>query len=360
VKFGVCGRKFPEAALLGPEKLLDRVHQLGFDGVFFRSILDLDPQLDLDHLQAIRRRADDYRLYFEVGLGRVNPFNTAESPEIRALGTGDYRLGMERMIRAAHVIGCTELWADTANSQTGSWQLHAIDRFRTDVTWPEQLAATQRFLGSLAPVLRELGCRIDLETHEEITTHELVAMIQAIGPDVLGVTLDLANVVIRGEDPLAATRRVAPYVHLSHMRDVVLYFIPQGVARQIRACGDGVIDWSSVLTLVGEHAPDLNLSVENVSGRNDNCIDLYDPRWQASHPDLAIGEILTLVRHAYDTEARMRRGDIADRDSYYPRDGLSPDEQVAFIRRCHAHLRHIVSDAALHPVLRGSTLEPGS
>jgi sugar phosphate isomerase/epimerase len=343
VKFGVCGRKFPQAAQLGPERLLDRVHELGFEGVFFRAILDLDPQLDLDYLHTIRRRADDYGLYFEVGLGRVNPFNTAESPEIRALGAGDYRLGMERMIRAAHAIGCTELWATTANSHTSSWHLHAIDRFRTDVTWPEQLAATQRFLSTLAPVLRELGCRIDLETHEEITTYELVAMIQAIGADVLGVTLDLANVVIRGEDPLAATRRVVPYVHLTHMRDVVLYLIPQGIARQIRACGDGVIDWPSVMALLGEHAPDLNLSVENISGRNDTSIDLYDPRWQASHPDLAVNEVLTLVHHAYETEARMRRGDLADQDSYYPRDGLNTDEQVAFIRRCHAHLRQIVT-----------------
>src|SRR5579859_429238 len=348
MKFGVCGRKFPEAGKLGPEGLLDRVHELGFDGVFFRSILDLDPQLDLDHLQAIRRRADDYGLYFEVGLGRVNPFNTAESPEIRALGTGDYRLGMERMIRAAHVIGCTELWADTANSQTGSWQLHAIDRFRTDVTWPEQLAATQRFLSSLAPVLRELGCRIDLETHEEITTHELVAMIQAIGPDVLGVTLDLANVVIRGEDPLAATRRVAPYVHLSHMRDVVLYFIPQGLARQIRPCGEGVIDWQRVLALLAEHTPQLHLSVENVSGPNRAHIAIYDPRWQASHPDLSADELATLVRHAHETDARVRRGEITDPSSYYPEAGLSSDEQVEFIRRCHTHLRQALPVPTSH------------
>jgi sugar phosphate isomerase/epimerase len=62
----------------------------------------------------------------------------------------------------------------------------------------------------LAPVLREQGCRIDLETHEEITTHEVVALISAVGPDVLGVTFDPANVVVRGEDPLAAAQRVAP------------------------------------------------------------------------------------------------------------------------------------------------------
>jgi len=348
VKFGVCGRKFPDAAKLGPERILDRVHALGFDGVFFRSILDLDPNLDADHLRDLRGRADAYGLYFEVGLGKVNPFNTPETPAIRALGAGDYRLGMELMIRAAQAIGCTELWADTANSQDASWGLHRIDRFRTDVTWPDQLQATERFLSVLAPLLRDLGCRIDLETHEEITTHELVALIQAIGPDVLGVTLDLANVVIRGEDPLAATQRVAPYVHLTHMRDVILYGVPDGIERQIRPCGEGVIDWQRVLALLAEHTPQLHLSVENVSGPNRAHIAIYDPRWQASHPDLSADELATLVRHAHETDARVRRGEITDPSSYYPEAGLSSDEQVEFIRRCHTHLRQALPVPTSH------------
>ena len=342
MRFGVCGRKFPEAARLGPERVLDRVAELGFDGVFFRSILDLDPRLDAHHLGDLRSRADDHGLYLEVGLGKVNPFNTPETPEIRALGGGDYRLGMENMIRAARAIGCTELWADTANSQQPGWGLYAIDRFRTDVTWADQLQATERFLVMLAPVLREQGCRIDLETHEEITTHEVVALIRAVGPDVLGVTLDLANVVVRGEDPLAAAQRVAPYVHLTHMRDVILYFVPEGLERQIRPCGDGMIDWQVVLALLAQHKADLNLTVENVAGRDRSCIHIHDPRWQASHPDLSLEEVQTLVRHAHETEARMQRGEIPDQDHYFPPSGLSVDGQIDFIRRCHAHLRQVL------------------
>ena len=339
MRFGVCGRKFPDAARLGPEGILDRVSQLGFDGVFFRSILDLDPHLDPDHLRAIRRRADAYGLYFEVGLGKVNPFNTAETPEVRQLGRGDYLLGMVKMIRAAHAIGCTELWADTANSQNAAWGLFSIDRFRTDVTWEDQLQATQRFLSMLAPVLRELGCRIDLETHEEITTHELLRMIDSVGADVLGVTLDLANVVLRGEDPVAATRRVAPYVHLTHMRDVILYRTPKGLARQIRACGDGSIDWSLVMSALVECNMDLNLSVECVSRRNDTAIPIHDPRWQAAQPDLSADELQSLVSYA----SRIQQSGIASPDGYYPAPVLSTDDQIDFIRRCHAHLRRYVA-----------------
>jgi sugar phosphate isomerase/epimerase len=339
VRFGVCGRKFPDAAKLGPEGVLDHVRQLGFDGVFFRSILDLDSQLDPDHLRAIRTQADAYGLYFEVGLGKVNPFNTPETPEIRELGQGDYLLGMQKMIRAANAIGCTELWADTANSQNAAWGLYAIDRFRTDVSWEDQLQATQRFLSKLAPTLRELGCRIDLETHEEITTHELLRLIESIGEEVIGVTLDLANVVLRGEDPLAATRRVAPFVHLTHMRDVLVYRTPQGLARQIRSCGDGIINWQEVLSLLGKQNSGLNLSVECVNRRNDNTIPIHDPRWQAAQPDLSNHELNALIEHAREAESRIQSGEIADVDCYYPSATMTTVEQIDFIRRCHAHLR---------------------
>jgi len=38
----------------------------------------------------------------------------------------------------------------------------------------------------------------------------------------------------------------------------------------------------------------------------------------------------------------LQRGDIADQDQYFPSLGLSVDGQVDFIRRCHAHLRHVL------------------
>jgi sugar phosphate isomerase/epimerase len=341
-RLGVDGRKFPRASKLGPLGVLDQAADNGFAGVFFRTVLDLSPTLDAAELAGIRARADERGLYLEVGLGKVNPFNTAEAPDVRALGGGDYVRGMTRMIDACREIGCTELWADTANYQRYEWGIFANDRFRTDVTWPDQLAATERFLHRLAPILRERGCRIDVETQEEITTPELVRLIEAVGDDVLGITLDLANVVVRGENPMDATRRAAPYVHLTHIRDVALTFRPYGLERDIRACGDGVIDWFEVLTALRCQQPALNLSVETVSGPGRNRIEIFSPAWQTSHPDLSTREVMDLVRMAHEMEERMRRGEAPGRDDYYPPGGLDAAGQIDFVHRCHAHLRAVL------------------
>ncbi len=341
-RFGVDARKYPGATMLGPLGVIDEAAGHGFEGIFFRTVFDLSPSLDPGELAAVRESVDRHGLYLEVGLGKVNPFNTAEAPEVRAAGDGDYLLGMARMIRACREIGCTELWADTANYQRYEWGIHANDRFRTDVSWEDQLAATQKFLERLAPVLRECGCRINLETHEEITTHELVRMIEAVGPDVLGITLDLANVVVRGENPMDAARRAAPYVHLTHMRDVVLTFRPYGLERDIRACGDGVIDWIEVVSVLTQHQPALNFSVESVSGPVRNRVEIFDATWQSAHPDLDVREVMDLVRMAHETGCRMERGEIPARDAYYPEGGLDAAGQVDFMKRCLAHLREVL------------------
>ncbi|WP_432102613.1 sugar phosphate isomerase/epimerase family protein [Streptomyces sp. bgisy091] len=347
MRVGVCGRKFPGAERLGPEGVLEAAARLGHAGVFFRTLTDMSPDLDPGRLAALRARADFDGLYLEAGLGKVNPYNISEDSTVRALGDGDHLLGMTRMIEAAASVGITELWADTANYQRHGWGLHAVDRFRTDVTWSEQLEAVRRYLTRLAPVLRANGCRVNLETHEEITTHELVALVEAVGPDAVGVTLDLANVVVRGEDPVAATRRVAPYTHQTHMRDVVLAFTPEGMERQIRACGDGVIDFAAVLGALAEHgAPErtLNLTIENTMARDWNGIALHDPRWQAAHPELGLSDVLELVRLCDLSERRMRSGAAPDLDSYYPRE---PHEQWAldFIRRSADHLTAVQQES---------------
>jgi len=339
-RFGVDGRKYPNATSLGPHGVLEDAARNGFEGVFFRTVLDLSPDLDRNVLQSVRNLADRLGLYLEIGLGKVNPYNTAEAPEVRAIGEGDYLLGMQRMIAACHEdLDCTELWADTANFQKYSWGIHANDRFRTDVTWDEQLLATQSFIQRLAPVLREHGCRVNVETHEEITTHELVRMIEHVGEDVMGITLDLANIVVRGENPMDAARRAAPYVHLTHIRDVLLTFRPYGLERDIRACGDGIIDWTDVLSHLLKYQPSLNLSVEMVSGPTRNRIELFSPTWQAAHPDLSIRELMDLVRFANEAESRIARREIPDRDDYYPEGGLDTAGQIAFARQCLDHVR---------------------
>lgn len=308
---------------------LRHVHETGLDGAFFRSPVNFSPKLDPGALREARAYADDHGLYLELGVGRVNPHTFDKNPELVSLGDGDYRRGFERVVRACREIGCVELWC-----VTGTY----VDRFNGKAPWPEQLEATREFLASLAPMLRDAGCRLNMETHEEVTTFELLRLIEAIGSDVLGLCMDTGNLLARAQDPIAAARRIAPYVHQTHVKDAILYFVEDGLARQVRPCGQGVVDWDALLPIVGEHAPGLNLSIEDHKGIMG--VQIFDPAWQAGHPDLTAAELAQVVRLAWQCERKIANGELMPPREYEAVPFAEQrDERLA---AAVAHLRDVI------------------
>jgi sugar phosphate isomerase/epimerase len=292
----------------------NRVKKFGFDGMYYKSPQYISENLDLGKLRAARQYANDLGLYLEFGLGRVNPYNTNESAKVWQLGGGDYRLALEKIIAAAAEIDCHELVGVTAGWKGQHTGYFCFDRFRTDVTWEDQLAATVKFLKVLAPTLRQYGSRVNLETHEEITSFEIIRIIEEVGADIVGVTFDTANVISRGEDPVAAAKRVAPYCHQTHAKDAILFYSKNGVTRQVKPCGMGVVNWSEVLPILFACNPVLNLTVEDHKGYMP--IDLFLEEWRRFHPDLNLAEMGELIRLARECDLKLNQGEIENIEDY--------------------------------------------
>lgn len=343
MRIGVDGRKLPGAPNRSPVENLDHAASLGMEGVFFRTLMDLTPTLDAGLLRELRERADELGLYLEMGLAKVNPYANAEAPEVRELGGGDYLRGMTAMMEAAATIDCRELWVATANYKPRLPGFYVFDRFRTDVTWEEQLEATRRFLHRLAPAARDLGCHLNLETHEEVTSFELVRLVEDVGPDVLGITFDTGNVIARAEDPVASARRVAPYVRMSHVRDVALFATDYGIGRMLAPCGEGVIDWPTVLSILLEQAPDLNLSIENSRDRTVMPMHVYDPVWLDGHPDLTTVELAEMFRLTRLYEEGTANGTLPTLE-HLTSTPCDEAEQLRFIEVTAACLRKVLAE----------------
>lgn len=352
MRIGIDGRKIPEAAKRGPIGSLDHGKTLGMAGLFYRTVLDMSPTLDPGELRAIRARADELGMYVETGLGKVNPYASPEAPELRLAGNGDIVQGFRRMMEACVEIGCSELWIATANYKPAYAARLAYDRFRTDVTWPEQLEATKRFLLKLAPIARDLGIHMNMETHEEITTFELLRLIEAVGDDVMGVVLDTLNPMQRAEHPVMAARRVAPFVRQTHIKDAYLAHVAGGVTIQARACGDGVVDFREILKVLADHNPTLNLSLECAGPRDatfvprHTLLEVFDRDWLANHPDLSIEEYAAFLELVQAYGARITSGEVADWDAYVTAP-FGYDESVATIRKSTSHLRAICAELKL-------------
>ena len=296
------------------KEVFDSVKMLGFEGIGFRSLLQLSDKLDPGELEAAHQYASELGLFLDFGLGWVNPFTALTRPEVWALGEGDYCRAVERQLRAAQAMGCKEIVAEIAGVKGPYRGRYAFDRFRTDVSWGAQLSASQDFLLKLRPLLADCDMRIDLENHEDLTTHELLRLVEKIGPETLGFALDVANLTVMGEAPVEGSQRLSPYVHLAHIKDIFLIPTDKGLLRQMRPAGEGVIDWESILPGVYLHDPNAHLLVEDHKGLIQ--IDVHDPQWRNHYPELDEKEIAILLGLADKSRLRVERGEIEAPEAY--------------------------------------------
>lgn len=288
------------------ENQLEMVKEAGLDGAYFKSPLYISKTLDKGEIRYYKQMADDLGIYLDFGVGRVNPYNTNETPWIWELTGGDYLKAMELQILAGAEMGCRDFIGVTAGWKGNHKGLFVYDRFRTDVDWSDQLAATAKFLKKLAPILRDTHTRIDLETHEEITTFEILHLIEEVGDDVLGIAFDTANVVARAEEPAAVAKRVAPYTHQMHAKDCIVFFTEKGLTRQVRPCGEGLVDFGSIFGLLMQHDKETHIQIEDHKGYMP--LNLYEEHWLSMHPELQLPEVMKLVEDAKQFQDRLAAG----------------------------------------------------
>ncbi|MDQ4501492.1 sugar phosphate isomerase/epimerase [Sinomonas sp. ASV322] len=276
-----------------PEEALVWASSGGYDGVLFATPRAMSPELDGVALKEAGELAAERGLYLEVGIGSLGPFGDA----------GERLAELNAHIDAAATAGCREFFAYTRT-----------DRHHASVPHAVQLAAVQKTLETLAPRLRDEGLRLNLKTHEDLSSHEVLRLVDESGTDVVGVSLDVANLVVRGEDPVEATRRLAPHVHQTHFEDVALYIVERGLRRRLRPCGAGVLDWAAILRTLAEESPARRLTLEQHAGRFD--LDVFDPAWFDAEPHVTARELAVLFRHAVDCERRASAGELPSLAAY--------------------------------------------
>jgi sugar phosphate isomerase/epimerase len=101
------------------------------------------------------------------------------------------------------------------------------------------------------------GIRILLENHSDFTPDEYVDIIQTLGPERVGVFLDVINPVSVFAEPLPVVRKLFPWAYAGHVKDfrLVSNFVPGGFHRtgfDVKWCypGEGVADIAALLGVI--------------------------------------------------------------------------------------------------------------
>jgi len=284
---------------LDPFQQLDFIHRFELEGAQFGGLCGLSAGRDAGELRAIRARADELGLFTHVSL------SVTCNPHLTSLSLDELEAEIRRDIEAAAACGWHELHASMGGGE---------ERYFHPIPWPRQVADVAALIRRLGPVLRQHGSRLDIETHGDVTTFELIRIIEDAGPDIAGICLDTANVLCQCEDPVEAAKRAAPYTHLTHLKDGAIAFIPTGYRRQTLPAGRGMLDWRTILPILAASEPNLPLSIEDHKWLFD--FHVFDPQWLRLHPDLTRDEYAKVMQFGCQCEWRMREGALPEPNAY--------------------------------------------
>lgn len=257
-----------------------------------------DVPANLSEMKKIKEHADKLGLFVNIAVTPCNPLFTKDN---------------ETELVA-------KLTQDITNAAQCNWhELRTImgdhlTRYKHKNNWQEHIEATIRVLKKLKPVLLKNGSRLNIENHGDATTHDLLRIIKEVGEDTTGICLDTGNLLVLGEDPVAATLRAAPYVHLTHAKDAILFFAENTVRRQGKAPGQGIVNWQVILKILSKFNPTLPICIEDHKWFFD--IPVYDANWHAEQPDLTARELGAFIGLASSCHHKIQQEQILDPEEY--------------------------------------------
>jgi sugar phosphate isomerase/epimerase len=157
------------------------------------------------------------------------------------------------------------------------------------------LSEAQALLKQALPAYEASGVKIALETYEQVSSRDLVALVEAVGSTSLGICLDPANCVAALENPIDVIDRCAPYVANMHVKDFAFTRRGGWVGFTLEGAelGTGLLDYEYLMKTVKPEARGINRIVEHwlpwqesyeVTSRLENLWNANNLAYLRSHP----------------------------------------------------------------------------
>jgi len=241
MKFGLDSYSFHLALAAGRYDIfrtLDWLENRGFSGLQINingpdgRFLGRDPS-DLAHVRRVRTTLEQKGFFAEVGGGHASEPDT--------------------VARQLHL--AADLGADTLRTVVGfdTSLAHTMDR-------------TRRSLEASLPLARQLGVRIAVENHEDITAAELHELLESIDDPLLGICLDTGNDLVVYGDPLDGARLLAPRAMTTHLKDQKLVRVGATIYSVGVRLGTGDVDLPAILQVIKKESTLDRLLLQNCTG----------------------------------------------------------------------------------------------
>ena len=178
--------------------------------------------------------------------GPIQTMSDSELAEVRDVAESSgvqLELGT-RGIQTSHLMNYLDI-ASKLGSTFLRTMLHTPDH---KPSVPEAITLLKEAL----PAFTERDTTIGLETYEQVSTDDLIRVVEGVGSPLLGVCLDPANSVARLELPADVIDRTAPFVVNMHVKDFTFTRQAGWVGFSLIGCplGEGFLDYDRMIATV--------------------------------------------------------------------------------------------------------------
>ena len=188
--------------------------------------------------------------------GQAARLQAMAAAELRRFGTKAARLGLDVHVETSTTDPEGLSDAVAIARSVGASSLRCYPRYEGRVS--EIIARATADLRQLAQLDPKGGLRFTLEQHEDLTSAELVGIVENVDNPQLGLLFDFGNMVNAYETPLAALARQASHVTEVHVKDCVIVPDRDGWAHRACLSGEGHLPLHALLTellLLGQDRP---------------------------------------------------------------------------------------------------------
>jgi len=247
-----------------PFQQLDFVAKANAKVIHFSEVRFLG-SLEPDHLRAVRARADELGLDVEIGMRSICPTSSTFD---KAAGTAEEQLA--RLVEAARIMRSPIVRAFLGSSADRKSGIEA------------HIDETVKVLRNLRSRIMDAGVKIAVENHAgDMQARELKMLVEAAGPEFVGVTFDSGNSAWTIEDPHLTLDVLAPYILTSHLRDSAIWRTPEGVAVRWTRMGEGTIGMEDLIRAYVQRCPGKAVTIEVIVTPQPRMFDYRRPEFWA-------------------------------------------------------------------------------
>lgn len=213
----------------------------------------------------------------EIGAGgvqvNVNGWATDFAKEVRSVRekSGLYLEGSIGLPRSTDQVANFEKEVMAAK-EAGAEVLRTVclngrryENFHSEKEFLEFKTSALVALALAEPIVRKHQMKLAVENHKDWKAEELVEIIQNLGSEWVGVTVDFGNNVALLEDPLKVIETLAPYAFSTHVKDMGLKEYEKGFLLSEVPLGTGIVDLKSGVEICKKYNPNIHFSLEMIT-----------------------------------------------------------------------------------------------